>query len=113
MRRPFWSLLLVFALLWQSAAAALPGVASGGTELAHAVLHWAEEAHHHHDDGSYHEDDSPQSMQHAAADASLHSAALVATGWAGLPPLERASPRIDVATVGPPPFIDGPLRPPR
>jgi hypothetical protein len=105
---------LVLSLLWQSfAAAGAAWSAARSQDLAHAALHWLEEGHHHHDDGSYHEDDSAESLQHLMADGSTPASALPAAGWASPPAIGSPSPGITADSIGPPPYIDGPRRPPR
>jgi hypothetical protein len=78
MRRGFGLFLLLLSLLCQSIVMAggrtLPVY---GENLAHAVLHWQDEAHHHHDDGSYHADDSSEALAHVQLDGALHLTALL------------------------------------
>jgi hypothetical protein len=103
---------LTFALLWQAAA----GPAWSSTQvrdLSHAALHWLEEGHHHHEDGSYHEDDSSESVQHLVADGGLHASGLLPPGWVALPSMGSPPPGVTIESIGPPPFIGGPRRPPR
>jgi hypothetical protein len=78
MRRVFLLFVVVTSMLWQTTAVAGPGLLAHGEELAHAMLHWQEEAHHHHDDGSFHQDDSEESILHVALDSAV-SAALIWT----------------------------------
>jgi hypothetical protein len=104
----------MFALLWQSVAAAgQVWPAAQAQQLAHAALHWLERGHHHHDDGSYHEDDSSESVQHLMADGGTHVSLLLPGGWTTGPCMRSSAPVMTVVSIGPPPFIDGPHRPPR
>lgn len=114
MHRRVTTVLILFALLWQSMAMAAPGWALGqAQDVVHAVLHWSEEAHHHHDDGSYHQDNSSESVQHVVADAGLHAAALLAGGCSSFAEPDPSSPAMTPDDLRPPPYLDGPHRPPR
>lgn len=114
---PRWFMAFVLALV-------VPcyGLAAAGQLLimakhdgSHALAHMAGEGHHHHDDGSLHVDDSDESVQHLHADDCIHSPALL-TATIAFEPFPAA-----VATVpdgwgtslAPPPFLEGPRRPPR
>lgn len=114
MTRRFLICLVVLAFAWQTAPLVRAGTVDGAAgNFEHAVLHWTESAHHHHGDGAYHQDASGESTQHVAAD---HS-----SGSATLPPEERShalevvsgSALTHVSFSGPPPVLEGPLRPPR
>jgi hypothetical protein len=105
---------LIACLLWQSQAVAHAAVApQGDGDLAHAILHWSDEAHHHHD-GDIHLDDSDESVSHVMSDH-LGGAAAVLPSCA--PSLGKFSPG-EALPLGaqdqlPSPFLDGLLRPPR
>ena len=114
MHRRATAVLLLLALLWQSVAVAAPGWAFAQVQdLAHSSLHWSEDAHHHHEDGSYHQDDSAESVQHVIADAGLHAATLLASARSDFSGLDASSPAMTTDAVRPPPYLDGPHRPPR
>jgi hypothetical protein len=114
MHRRAIAILILFALLWQSVAMAAPGWAFNQVQdLAHSVLHWSGDAHHHHDDGSYHQDDSDESVQHVIADAGLQAATLLNSARSDFARLGVSSPAMTSDAVRPPPYIDGPHRPPR
>lgn len=114
MHRRVTAFLMLLTLLWQSIAVAAPGWAfTGLQDLAHTAMHWSEEAHHHHDDGSYHQDDSADSVQHVIADAGLHAAALPASVWSAFAGPRSSSPAVTADGSRPPPYLDGPRRPPR
>lgn len=106
--------LAVFALLWQALPLARLGVAPDQlAKIAHETLHWIGAAHHHHGDGSHHFDRSTDSAQHLVADhfnqtATIADAAAprLSFGAASAPPQSHSSGL-------PPPFLEGPLRPPR
>jgi hypothetical protein len=107
-------LFLLVALLWQSLAMAIPaGALQTLHDNGHDVLHWNGEAHHHHDDGSYDMDDSASSQQHLMADAAAQPSALVPSERVCVPPSRSPSPDVETKVLGPPPFIEGPHRPPR
>ena len=114
MRRLPVTLVLLFAMLWQSVALARPGsTVNVLADLQHAVLHLQEEAHHHHDDGSYHLDDSKESAQHLLCD---YVSANLATLAAALPlflPLGSTAPVGVGHQAAPEPAPEGLLRPPR
>jgi hypothetical protein len=55
MNRTLRSLLLIFAMLWQSMAMLSPlSVEKLAASIDHGVLHTQEATHHHHDDASAH-----------------------------------------------------------
>ncbi len=114
MRRSAIFLVMLLAMLWQSAALASAGsTVNVLADLAHASLHWQEEGHHHHEDGSYHLDDSSESVQHMMADHLNASLALAAT--ASHVVLSSASAVPDGMHEGlvPNPALEGRFRPPR
>ena len=107
-------LILAFALVWQSLALGHPGSSVNLLlDAAHAVLHWQGIGHHHHDDGSVQIDESPDASRHLLTDH--------AGGFTGLPaaqpdtpaPVASSMPCGRPAGAGPPPFLEGPLKPPR
>jgi len=114
MGRRFLICLLMLAFAWQSAPLVRAGTVFGASgDFKHAVMHWIESAHHHHDEGAYHQDASGESTQHVAADLS---------GGSATPPAEERPHALAVDTgpalthlssSGPPPVLEGPLRPPR
>jgi len=114
MRRAVVLLVMLFAMLWQSAALARVGsTVNVLADLEHAALHWQESGHHHHDDGSYHLDDSKESAQHVLSDHVTATTALLVTASHDFPLLGSAAPGgLHVRPV-PDPALDGLLRPPR
>jgi hypothetical protein len=114
MRSRATTVLLLLALLWQSMASAAPAWTSLSTQgLEHAAMHWLQEGHHHHDDGSYERDDSSDSMRHVTADVSPPVLGLLSEGWSVTTANGSASPVLTEDLFRPPPFVDGPHRPPR
>jgi hypothetical protein len=114
MRRRFAIVLLLLSAFWQAFAIAGQATAfADAQEIAHAVLHWQEEAHHHHGDGSVALDDSDESLQHVASDGCLGSSAVWATMSFTFAPAVGAPPLAvnELPRAGPHP--DGPRRPPR
>ncbi|MFZ5542162.1 MAG: hypothetical protein ACOZJZ_01295 [Pseudomonadota bacterium] len=95
-------------------AAAAQTFALGGDDSQHAVAHLTDEAHHHHDDGSFHADDSDESQQHVLADCWL-GAPLMPAGQASLPDLNMPTGSLPAMEFNPlpPPYLEGPRRPPR
>ena len=107
-------LMLALALVWQALALGRPGSSVNVLlDAAHAVLHWQGIGHHHHDDGSVQVEESPDASRHLLTDQ--------AGGFTGLPaaqpgapaPIASIMPRGLPAGAGPPPFLEGPLKPPR
>lgn len=113
MPRRVLALLLILTTLWSAAVQAAAGLAPGDS-IAHAVLHWAGASHHHHDDeAGYHVDDSAESVQHVLADQAFGAPALPSDCFRPAAHAEPAVPHGHLASAGPAPFLDGPLRPPR
>ena len=113
MRRGLVLLLLLTSLFWQTLTVAGQRVAfAQGEDLSHALLHWQDSAHHHPDDG-FHPDDGDDGVQHVTLDDALQTAALLP--W--LPPCaDPGGPAVLVSLQQqgqPPPFLEGPTRPPR
>lgn len=105
---------MLFAMLWQSVAMARVGsTVNPLADLAHATLHWLEEAHHHHEDGSYHLDDSKESVQHMVTDHLYASLDMVAMSLHPFSRLGSAAPDGLNGQGVPNPPLDGLLRPPR
>ena len=109
------ALLLIAVSLFQAALAT--GLAQAclaqDSELAHLALHWQGEGHHHDDDGSIHTDDSPEAVQHAMADCSMHHPGLIVA--LPLATLDRAPQGVMVLAQPQPPSpdLDGLQRPPQ
>ena len=109
------ALLLIAVSLFQAASAT--GLAQAclaqDTELVHLALHWQGEGHHHHEDGSIHTDDSPEAVQHAMADCSMHHPGLIVAlplASVDLPSQRVAAPLL---RQPPSPYLDGLQRPPQ
>lgn len=83
-------------------------------EGVHAALHGAEPSHHHHDDGSAHPHDDGEESQHShpdcagAACVALPVSDIVVAASDPVPSQLAFSER-----AHPPPFLEGPRRPPR
>jgi len=107
--------LAMAALLWQPLALAQPAPAASAaaTGLSHALLHWLDLGHHHHDDGSVHFDGSAESQAHAAADPLGQPALQLREGDTAPVLLPDAAPPPPRARAAGPPYLEGPLRPPR
>jgi hypothetical protein len=114
MRRRFALVLLLLSAFWQAFAIAGQATAlADAEEIAHAVLHWQEEAHHHHNDGSVALDGSDESLQHIAADGCLGSSAVWATTSFTFAPAIGTRPLVVNELPRPGPHPDGLRRPPR
>jgi hypothetical protein len=102
MRRALTLFLVLLSFCWQAAAmgdAAAPR--ESGADLAHALLHWGEQAHHHHDDGSLAVDDSDASLAHVHLEGAASCVAILgAPGWAPAAFAAQAPP--DHASARPP-----------
>jgi hypothetical protein len=114
MRRSAVLLAVLFAMLWQSVVLARPGSTINPlADLAHAALHWQQEAHHHHEDGSLQRDDSPASTLHVLSDHHTVTTALLPTVAHHVPAGASGPPGGLHGARVPAPFLDGLLRPPR
>jgi hypothetical protein len=121
MRRGFTAFLLMVCMFWQALAhAGIAVVIADHEEQDHAVMHFAGEAHHHdhHDDdgddgNGVHQDRSQASAQHLVSDAAVFAPVLTGDFALKLPQLHPGAPVLTAATPPPPPFLDGPERPPK
>lgn len=114
MNRVAFAFVVVLALLLQGMAQARTTLSPGAIDdLGHAALHWQQEGHHHHDDGSYHLDDSADSARHLAADQLLSALAAAPAALFVMPRPAAARPAARAGPALAPPFLEGPLRPPR
>lgn len=96
-----------FAALGKSAALVLD-------DTGHALAHYVDEAHHHHDDGAMHSDGSDESVAHLHADDGVSSPILVVEYRVlTFSAPADATPKRVSASATPPPFLEGPIRPPR
>lgn len=105
-------LMILFAMLWQTTAAACASFSSTANQQ-HAALHWQDKSHHHHEDGSFHLDDSRASVQHGLTDHVHATVALVAEHPNDFPFLGSTTPSGLHEAIVPNPPVDGLLRPPR
>jgi hypothetical protein len=107
-------LILALALAWQSLALGRAGSSINVLlDAAHAALHWHGIGHHHHDDGSVQLDESPDASRHVLTDHAGGIAGLPAAQPRALEPVASTAPRGLPADAGPPPFLEGPLKPPQ
>ncbi len=114
MSRPIRALLLVLAVVWQTAALFTPWVTSHwADELDHMAVHTQGNGHHHHDDQTLHLDDNDAGSIHQHVDASTHSLGLWHDTVLHLLPVPRAALLSWADALGPPPLLDGLLRPPQ
>lgn len=101
-------------MLWQVFAIAGQASAFAKQEdVAHAMLHWQDQAHHHHDDGTLAQDDSDESVQHVVADGCLGSTAIWNSAFFSFAPAETAHPSAVDEMARPWPPLDRLRRPPR
>jgi hypothetical protein len=113
---PRWLVALIVALLIPCYGFAAVGksVALVLDDTGHALAHYANEAHHHDDDGAMHADGSDESMTHPHGDDWVSTPALLVHSMAvTFPAPADAMPRLASASETPPPFLEGPIRPPR
>ena len=114
MSRPTRAILLMLALVWQTAALLTPWVSSHWvSELEHMAMHSQGNAHHHHDDLSLHMDDNDTSLVHQHADSSTGSIGLWQHTELHVLPVPRGTVVSCVDALGPAPFLDALLRPPQ
>lgn len=108
------ALFVLISMLAQAAMAGQLSMHGSAASLAHAALHWNEEAHHHHDDGSLHQDVSDESIQHIQSDGWLSAASLPACHLChglALPPFTEHD--LTSGPAPPAPYLEGLKRPPR
>jgi hypothetical protein len=113
---PRWLVALILAVLIPCYGFAAVGesVALVIDETGHALAHYADQAHHHDDEGTVHADDSDESMAHLHGEDWLGSPGLlVDASTIQFPQPADAVPHPAVRQATPPPFIEGPIRPPR
>jgi len=113
MRRILIHVALVFCVVWQTAAFAYfgaPGVARSDSN--HERMHLETQSHHHDADGSLAFDDSVASLLHMTADLA-GSASMVREMALRLLCTADVAPRATLDDTRPPPYLEGPLRPPR
>jgi hypothetical protein len=113
---PRWLVALIVAVLIPCYGFAAMGksVALVVDESGHALAHYADQAHHHDDDGDMHADDSDESVMHLHGDDWVTTPVPVVQALTlQFPaPAEVAPPPVGHQPM-PPPFIEGPIRPPR
>jgi hypothetical protein len=113
---PRWLVALIVALLIPCYGFAAVGksVALVIDDTGHALAHYADEAHHHDDDGTMHADDSDESVAHPHGDDWVSTPGLVVQSMAVtfLAPADAAPKRVSSSATSPP-FLEGPIRPPR
>jgi hypothetical protein len=113
---PRWLVVLIVALLIPCYGFAAVGksVALVVDETGHALAHYAEQAHHHENDGAMHAGDSDESVMHLHGDDWVTAPALVvqALTFEFPAPASSAPPSLG-SHATPPPFLEGPIRPPR
>jgi hypothetical protein len=104
----------LLAIVWQTVAVFSPWtVANRAAEVEHMTLHVQEDGHHHHDDLAFHVDEQDDGPQHLHADSGLHSFGLIADTGTVMPQANPPSPATQDERAAAPPFIEGPMRPPR
>ena len=113
----FRSILLLLIISWQFLSMASPlALSERSQDFTHVALHWQNDGHHHHDDQSFHvedSDDASQTAQHQHVDSSIKTVCLLTMDCFLIPRTLAAPPSMLVAPLGSPPFLEGPLRPPR
>jgi hypothetical protein len=114
MNRTLRSLLMLFAILWQSMAMLSPyAIEKMAASIDHGVLHTQEATHHHHDNASAHIEDTAEGLHHQHADSGMSTLALLSNMVLSL---SLDAPQSFVATLSSTrtsPNLEGPLRPPR
>jgi hypothetical protein len=114
MSRSLHSLLLIFAIVWQSMAMLSPyAIEKMTASIDHGVLHTQEATHHHHDDASAHIEDTAEGLHHQHADSGMSTLGLLSTITLSL---SLAAPQAFIAALSATrssPTLEGLLRPPR
>ncbi len=114
MSRPFRAILLMLAVVWQTAALFTPWISSHwAAELDHIAVHTQGNGHHHHDDQTLHLDDNDAGLMHQHADTNTHLIGLWQDTTLHVLPFRRAAVISWADALGPPPLLDGLLRPPQ
>ena len=110
----FRAIFLLMTILWQTFSVLSPlTIAQRAIELEQTALHWQDANHHHHDDLSLHMEDAAETPRHVHADVGFNTAVLLITYWPHVATVRPLSPDMVVQALGPPPHLEGPLRPPR
>lgn len=115
-RMPRWLVVFIVALVIPCYGFAAVGksVALVLHDAGHALAHYADQTHHHDSDGSIHEDDSDASVQHLLGDDWMANLVpVVRSSKLAVLAMKDAVPRPSGAQATPPPFLEGPIRPPR
>lgn len=114
MNRSLRSLLMIFAILWQSMAMLSPyAIQKMAASIDHGVLHTQEATHHHHDDASAYIEDAAEGLDHQHADSGMSTLALLSNTT---PSFSLEAPQSFVAKLSSTrtsPTLEGLLRPPR
>lgn len=113
---PRWLVAFIVAVLipcYGFAAVGKP-VALVVDDTGHALAHYADQAHHHDDEGDMHAGDADASVTHLHGDDWATTPVLVVQALAiEFPAPCSAAPRRPGSAAAAPPFIEGPIRPPR
>jgi hypothetical protein len=114
MNRTLRSLLLIFAMVWQSMAMLSSlSIERLAANIDHGVLHTQEATHHHHDDASAHIEDTAEGLHHQHADSGMSTLGLLSTITLSL---SLTAPQAFIgllSTTLSSPTLEGLLRPPR
>ena len=114
MSRPIRALLLMLAVVWQTVALFTPWVSSHwAAELDHMAVHTQGDGHHHHADQTLHLDDNDAGLMHQHTDTSTHSLGLWQDTTLHFISASRSAVVSRADALGPPPHLDGLLRPPQ
>lgn len=110
MNRTLRSLLLIFAIVWQSMAMLSP---LSVEKLAASIDHGQEATHHHHDDASAHIEDTAEGLHHQHADSGMTTLGLLSTITLSVSSAAPQAFVIALSTTRSSPTLEGLLRPPR
>jgi hypothetical protein len=114
MNRTLRSLLLIFAMVWQSMAMLSPlSIEKLAASIDHGILHTQEATHHHHDDASAHIEDTAEGLHHQHADSGMTTLGLLSTITLSVSSAAPQAFVIALSTTRSSPTLEGLLRPPR
>ena len=101
-------------MFWQTIGTLNPqSIEKAANEAVHVALHCQEASHHHHADQSLHLDEQKDGVGHQHADTSFTTIGLITELNIKPALLSAVSPKEVSSLAYSPPYLEGPLRPPR
>lgn len=110
----FFTLLTLACLLWQSLSGLSPfAFVKQANEISHAIVHSQNANHHHHDDHSLHLDEPGRPAAHHHHDGASSVTGMPPTPSTFATTTQGSLPGLAQFLAHPPPYLEGPLRPPQ